>query len=398
MASVVYITRDIERALGMEPRGDYYIITNTTPYSKEIKKRYRDNVYLIESREILDTYDIMILPEVEDIIVKHKAKIMVFKNTLHIEELCRERGWEILNPNAKLSDLIENKITQISWLGELSLFLPPYSISIIKDINWNNKPFILQWSHGHTGEGTILIQNENDLENIKSKFLQREAKITDFIKGPVFTINIIISDKEILFGNISYQITGMMPFTENPFSTIGNDWSVPKTILSQEQIERFHTMSKLIADKMRGGGWFGLFGIDIIHDEERDNFHILEINARQTASVTYESELQNKIRNNRAYGITVFEAHYKALMHEEIDKTVIEINDGAQILQRYKKNINRINIEKIINSGYKVIEYANIKSNSDYLRIQSEKGIMETHNKFNKRGKEILDIISEKYE
>ena len=163
MASVVYITRDIERALGMEPRGDYYIITNTTPYSKEIKKRYRDNVYLIESREILDTYDIMILPEVEDIIVKHKAKIMVFKNTLHIEELCRERGWEILNPNAKLSDLIENKITQISWLGELSLFLPPYSISIIKDINWNNKPFILQWSHGHTGEGTILIQNENDL-------------------------------------------------------------------------------------------------------------------------------------------------------------------------------------------------------------------------------------------
>ena len=33
------------------------------------------------------------------------------------------------------------------------------------------------------------------------------------------------------------------------------------------------------------------------------------------------------------------------------------------------------------------------KLNSDLVRIQSERGIMETHNKFNERGKEIEKLI-----
>ena len=37
MASIIYIARDIERALGKAPEGDYFIITNRTPYSEDIK-------------------------------------------------------------------------------------------------------------------------------------------------------------------------------------------------------------------------------------------------------------------------------------------------------------------------------------------------------------------------
>ncbi len=393
MASVIYITRDIERALGRKPVGDYRIITNETPYAIEIKKEFPDNVFLIKKAEILDTYNLMLLSEVEEIIEKYKAEIIVFKNTIHIEKYCIEKEWKILNPSAELSERIENKVTGTKWLGELSSLLPPHSTSIVKDVVWNNRPSILQWSHGHTGEGTILLQNKDDFENIKNKFPYREARITDYIKGPVFTINIVINKEKILFGNISYQITGIAPFTYNPCSTIGNDWSITHTLLSDAHIEKFLSICNRVAKKMQDDDWLGLFGIDIIYDEERDELYLLEINARQTASVTFESRLQEKVHEDGVEGLTIFEAHYKALIHESNTGKLIEINDGAQIIQRWNDNIKDIDENKIIDLGYKVIKYANTKPNSDFLRIQSERGIMETHNKFNNRGKDIIDIL-----
>lgn len=394
MASrIVYIARDIERALGKAPMDDYFIITNESPYSLEMKEKYPDNIYLIKKEEILDTYEILVLPEVEEIIKKLKVKIIVFKNTIHIEQFCKEKEWTLLNPSAELGEKIENKISQISWLSEFSSFLPPHSISIIKDVEWENKPFILQWSHGHTGDGTVLIKNEKELKTFQEKFPHREARITDFIKGPMFTINIVVTKDSILLGNISYQITGILPFTENPFSTIGNDWSLPYTILSEKQIEQFRNIAKTIAKKMRSDGWIGLFGIDIVYDEEKDKLYLIEINARQPASTTYESELQNIIRKNTVRGINIFETHISALLHLPIKESIIPINDGAQILQRVTKKPMNIDMQGIIDAGFKVIKYSNMKPNADLFRIQSERGIMETHNKFNNRGKKILELV-----
>lgn len=50
-------------------------------------------------------------------------------------------------------------------------------------------------------------------------------------------------------------------------------------------------------------------------------------------------------------------------------------------------------IKKLIKDGYNVIIYNNTKPNEDLLRIQSSKGIMEMHNKFNERGKKILGTL-----
>jgi predicted ATP-grasp superfamily ATP-dependent carboligase len=390
MASIIYITRDIERALGKTPGSDYFIITNKNTYSESIKSLFPESVFLIDSADILDTHELLENKEVEKIIKNNRADIVVFKNTIQIEKICKEKGWVLLNPSAELAEKIENKITQISWLGELNSLLPDHKIIQVKDIEWNKKSFILQWSHGHTGDGTLLISNEKDLIVLKEKFPLREARTTDFIKGPMFTVNIVVNDKENLIGNISYQITGMLPFTENAFSTIGNDWSVPQTILSENHLQRLEEISQLVANKMRSAGWKGLFGIDVIYDEERDMMHLIEINARQPASTTLESLLQININ---IPGITIFDAHLKALTNTKIDQSLIPINDGAQILQRVTSQTKKINSKKLIDAGYRIIEYKNNKMNADLCRIQSNLGIMETHNKLNKRGKEILELL-----
>ena len=123
--------------------------------------------------------------------------------------------------------------------------------------------------------------------------------------------------------------------------------------------------------------------------------YLIEINARQPASTTYESELQNIIRKNDVRGINIFEAHISSLLNLPIKESIIPINDGAQILQRVTKKIMNIDIQEIINARFKVIKYSNTKPNADLFRIQSERGIMETHNKFNKEGKKILEIVLE---
>ncbi len=397
MASIIYVTKEIERALGIEPIGDYYIITNKTKYSISIHEQYPNNIWLIDKGEILDTFELLMLPEVQEIISKHNASILVFKNTIHIESLCSEKKWKLLNPSSELSEKIENKISQTKWLGDLSSLLPPHNITLVKNIGIDildqKKVIIIQWSHGHTGNGTLLISNNDELETLKEKFPHREAKITDYIKGPMFTVNIVVTHNIILLGNISYQITGMMPFTDNPFSTIGNDWAVTHTILSENHIKKIENIGEIIGQKMQSENWRGLFGIDIIYDEERDELKLIEINARQPASTTYESHLQSKSKIHGVQGITTFEAHINALIEKSVPVSLIEINDGAQILQRVTKNTKKIDIEKLVTAGYKVIEYSNTKENADLLRIQSERGIMETHNKFNNRGKEIISLI-----
>ena len=414
---VIYIARDIERALGMMMPtantghiSDYYIIAGRTAYAEEIQKKYPDNVML--AGDLLDTHEILIVPEVAAEIdrrtKKDNAAILVFKNTLQIERIAREKGWTLLNPSAELAEKIENKITQAAWLGDLAKYLPEHKVVKVRDIVAGAKgtpfafPFIMQWAHSHTGDGTILVSKQPELDKIAAIFPDREARVSQYIQGPTFTTNVVAGMKS---PNISYQITGMLPFTENPWSTVGNDWSLPHSLLTEEHVATIDNICSEVAERMSKAGWRGLFGLDFMHDMERDRIHLLEINARQPASTTYESQLQMHIRSHGVPGLTTFETHLQSLTGSAAKSAaqsleLIPLNDGAQIIQRVAKPLlaqTTIPTEEIFgkleSAGYAFIQYENLTPNSDKLRIQCARGIMEAHNKFNKRGKQILEIM-----
>ncbi len=422
---IIYITRDIERALGMWPNENYSIVSNKTPCAVKVLRelesgmnindgktnehRAIQNILLIESLNILDTAELLENGKTIEFISRNNARnnsenisdrkvsIMVFKNTSRIEDICEQNGWNLLNPPSALSEKYENKITQVEWLGELTKYLPSYSIGTTKEIKWKKEPFVVQWAHGHTGDGTILINSPEELRTIQEKFPDRVARATVFVNGPSFTVNIVVAPNDILVGNISYQITGLPSFTDNLFSTVGNDWSLTHNLLSDSEIAHVENMAREIGGKMRADGWKGLFGIDVMRDDERNQIFLIEINARQPASTTFESELQKILRAPGNDGLTTFEAHILALHEREINRKLVHINDGAQIIKRLSKDdieISSADLTSLESSEYNVIKYSNITINSDQIRIQSKKGIMEAHGKLNTRGKEILEIIS----
>ena len=390
---IVYVSRDIERALGKTPTDDYFIVTNKTEYSGNIAKLYPKNIILIDAGTLLDTYELLERPDVAEIIQKHNAEILVFQNTSRIERLVKEKGWTLLNPSAETSKIIEEKISQVSWLGKLAQYLPPHKITTIEKISFTGERFILQFNHSHTGEGTFVIDNEEQLSDLREKFPKRECRTVSYIDGSVYTVNTVVADN-ILIGNVSFQITGISPFTDLPLSTIGNDWKIPYTALKKSQGAEIEKIAHEIGVHLKSYGWLGLFGIDIIIDKTTGNIFLLEINARQPASTTFESKLQKK----KGDGLTIFEAHIRALCNETINTKLQVIRDGAQIIQRItnKRNKNTLNIaeEKLAEIGCEIITYDNTEKNKDLVRITSTHGIMSTPNTLNEYGEIIASSLS----
>lgn len=413
---ILYVTRDIERALGFAtlPAG-YAIVANHSAYGETIQAKWPEQVLLVRGETPLDTIDLLQHPATEAFVKNMTTlhgkmpAIVVFKNTTRIERYVAEKKWHLLNPSAALAEQIENKISQVSILGSAARFLVPgTSLSPCWKLAWDGVPFVLQYGHGHTGEGTVLVNSSEQLAEIQQRFPQREVRVSPFVKGTMYTSNNCVVPKKrtlknmfglfsqpsTLVGNISQQITGLAPFTDLPFSTVGNDWTKGSN-LSPELRRQYEDMARACGARLASLGWKGLFGIDAILEESTQRFFLIEINARQPASTTFESELQNDARNSgttpahRAPTLTTFEVHLGALTDELTSSAQLQkITDGGQVIQRLTAAIaaELQQVPDFINTkasalraqGYNVIEYDNNKPNSDLLRIQSKKGIIDS--------------------
>ncbi len=402
---IAYAAKDIERAIGLAPKDDYFIISNSSAFAESVKKQFPQNVILVESStgELLGAADLIMQDKAIEFLAMHKGagqdvpRLIVFKNDARIEAAAKELGWKLLNPPAALAEQIENKITQLAWLGDLAKYAPPHRVDIAKNIRWTGEQFVIQWAHGHTGDGTVLIRSEEELTALQHKFPERRCRITWYVNGPSFTVNAVVGPNGVFMGNINYQITGLAPFTANPFSTIGNDWKLARTLLSVEDKASIGQIVREVGTRMRQDSWHGLFGIDFMKDSATGRMFLIEINARQPASTTYESKLQAARRTQGIVGMTTFEAHIAALQNKPISE-LIEITDGAQIVQRITSSRESVSDEVIGSlelSGYGVLRYDNTDPNADLVRIQSEHGIMADHGVLNEVGEDIRDTLTQ---
>lgn len=386
---VYYVTRDIERALGLVRETEsFFIISNKNTFAKTIGDK---NIAVIESDSILGTRELL-----EKAMLKKGSNVIIFKNTRGMERIADENNWILLNPPASLSSIIEEKISQVAWLGALGVFLPPHSISPCGDLLWQGKEYIVQFNHAHSGEGTMLIKSQRDVDTLKQKFPNRPVRVTQFVEGPIFTINGVVHSSGVMISSPSYQITGITPFTENMFTTIGNDWGIANIMLSVKQKKQLDSMARQVGEKMKIEGWKGLFGIDVVLEESTGNIYLIEINARQPASTTYESQLQQN-NNTVEFRCTTFEAHLSALLDIDLNGyELIDVKNGAQIIQRITQNIKEVPhdlVDKIKSLGCTAMEYNNFKIGSELLRIQSDGSFLEKHISLNDLGKKVADEL-----
>ncbi|HEY4493675.1 MAG TPA: ATP-grasp domain-containing protein [Candidatus Paceibacterota bacterium] len=310
---VVYVTRDRERAEGL-PFGTagYRIVSDPN----------------MSTRELIQTLE-----------VKPGENVLVFKANRQVEEVCQAKNWPLLNPLAQLAERVEGKVSQVFWLGELASLLPEHWEGQVSECRWAT-PFVLQYNWGHSGEGTKLIKDEQDLGEVIKKFPYRKVRVSKLINGDTLTNNNIVTNKgEVLVGNISYQITGDTSLTDNPFATVGNDWKLAQTMLSQKEKSEYNNIVEQIGKKLARDGWKGLFGVDIIREKGTGKMYLIEVNARQPASTTFESQLQQQQGSDPQKQVTTFEAHLMSLLGLDLTgKKLIEITNGRRTINRRDNN------------------------------------------------------------
>jgi len=430
-----YITNDVERALwpGWEDDPNYYIVTYKNPYSEWLEKRQASNLRRSTSKThvvLIDgpkgsTAELMKHKHVMTFITSERQKaapsrgksvnIIVFKPTVEIEEWCKTMGWKLLNPSSKFGERFEEKIVQTALLKKLNLRTPKTIVATIGDVYVQTNtvalrqvrnteqnsvidvPAILQFNLGHTGEGTYLIQRASDLKPFQ-KFPKRPARVAEFIDGIPLTVNALVG-KRVYVSAPSLQITGIRALTPFPFATVGNDWAyVSRTSNVGTSIRsELRRIVITIGNELKRQGYRGAFGVDLVLGKNR-KLHVIEVNARQTNSFVYESEVQRlRYGVQGIEGETTMGLYFKCLLGCDTGKeTLPETLEGAQVLVRaqkdmkWQKDITPNNTEHYFYFS-KLTKGDVVKRNAEVLRVQSNEGVVMGGRMWLKEG--VLDVI-----
>jgi hypothetical protein len=302
MHQIFYVTVDPERALGIEDLIPSYHIVHSL--KSQLTDPIGDSGIDIKRFDInseTGTSKILENESVQKYISKNAhgtADILVFKNDKKIEELSERLGYRLLNPKNTISKRFENKLEFSEFIKEIDIFKKPLyetfeSLSDLKYESLSQKihhEVVVQFIFGHSGNSTFYIKNEEQLEELKSKFPLRKGKVAKKIDGIPYTINACITSLGIVIGGISEQITGIEELTSSLGGTVGNDFT--QRHLDDESRKNLIERTMRFGELLKKEGHNGLFGLDLVFVPEEKEFYIIECNARQTMSCGYVSYLQ----------------------------------------------------------------------------------------------------------
>jgi predicted ATP-grasp superfamily ATP-dependent carboligase len=376
-APIFFVTNDAERAIGLENVLDnYHIIciddNDIVGYmlNSEVKifclekKLTKLNAIFRNSNRLLQT------EEAKNHIKNNssgKGYLMFFKIAPNLEKTASKMGFDLLNTSSKLNRMFELKIPQYKFLKELNVRIPKTEILVLEDANFSKlvktlgSNFITQFNRGHTGGGTIEIDSQNTLEELKKVFPQREVKAVQHIYGNSYTLNACVTKQGICWGALSYQITGFEECTSKKLATVGNDWTYP-TNLSKDIKQKIGQFTKIIGQGMAEQGFAGMFGLDIVVNKKEEPY-VIEINARQPASTSMFTKLQlakGQIPLQLLAICEFLDIDYNIDI-EKYNSEASDVFDAAQIFIRNKFE----NPAKIV-GGVKVGAYRLVGDNSAY--------------------------------
>lgn len=463
MERIFYITRDVERAAGsLEVRDDVFAVTNMSPLAEAMARAYKDNIIMInDQRSGLSTLELLwdktTREKVRSLSKIERPNILVFKSSPQIEKECEKIGWRLLNPSYEVGAVLEEKIGQWRWLSALrqaqgdNVLLPEAWVGKTLEQTYSDlvrelgdRP-IVQFNRGHTGLGTFRLESEKQWKELQEKFPQREVKVSRFYKGKAYTVNAVVVKKpeagsrkpeadsqssgflnldtrfSVVIGHISEQLTGIPGCTNNPYATVGNDWSAGGQLLEDAK-NNIHGCAEMIGTALAARGYRGMFGIDVIVPHVGANGRtpvpiLIEVNPRQPASATMESQLQRERGE-----LSVMEWHLDVLCHPEPSRRVTpnmlrqaqhdKIFHGFQLFFRNTEPQPVILGSEIIPGRYRLREKglefvasaasvheaqegelfafsvgknASINPGGEILRMQSKSGMIDTFGKDYKR-------------
>jgi hypothetical protein len=411
---IFYVCNDPERALGLETTiEDFHIVCiDNSPFIKAARKVGVKIFSLAEIEEnpnpvYRSSAKLLENPKVQAYINKNTPKgeipnIVVFKVSLKIEKVCREEGYKLLNTTSALNKKFELKISQYNNLNNLIAFFPRTIISTLGKITYSElkrklgENFVIQYNRGHTGKNTIFIENEKQYMRERKKFPNRLARIAKYIEGEMYTMNMCVTRFGMVYGGLSYQITGVEELTSKKGGTVGNDWLYPEKLR-----ENTHNQIRDILNKLQitlyNSGYRGMVGIDLAVTK-RQRVYLIEVNARQPASTSIHTKLMlnEEFIPLQAFHFAEFlfeedNVKYMKFLNKYFNKGLVEQNVVRYIVEQNKLAMIPIEAAQV--------SVRNTTSKRKQIKENIEQGLYVYNKKFVKTGEgyNIQDIIPGEY-
>ncbi len=222
--------------------------------------------------------------------------IIPFKPSAKIETICRQQHWLLASNPASLNRLLEDKIKFYQLCQDHNIPTLPSFIAPINAANFRHaqelfgQEIVVQTHFGWAGNSTFIF---NDFSQIHGELYQVSAKFSPYIKGYSLLNNCSIYQNQLLQSQPALQYTGLFPYTNNPFSTVGRQWpsQAPSNVIDQvTKITQDFSQKILIPNHYRG-----FFGLDFIVDDQQ-KVYLLECNPRLTASFAFYTSIEIKAR------------------------------------------------------------------------------------------------------
>lgn len=249
--------------------------------------------------EIANSGKLLSQPLVIDYINQSSANkqvvIIPFKPSARIDFLCHQNNWICASNNHQLNRKLEDKIIFQQLCQKNNL---PQIPSSIDNFNQNNflayqkkyQPNLVIQSHfGWAGKSTF---SSNNWAEIKNKIpINTVVKFSPFINGYSLLNNCCLTSKGLIQSPPALQYTGIKPFTQHPFTTVGRQWPslAPKNI-----IDKVNHITQDFSAILNQVNYKGFFGLDFMVDN--DNVYLLECNPRLTASFAFYNQIETKLQ------------------------------------------------------------------------------------------------------
>ena len=407
-SSYYYICNDPERALGLEKLiPNFHVVYVDKSQYTEVFENQKINHFCWQDHlpngtlTYRNSYKLLKSLEFAKYFAQTKSQVnyfQTFKISPAFAKKVKDFGGVLINTDASLNRRFEDKLSQFREISNLGISMPKGEIIQIENINYMDflkkygDNFVIQFDRGHTGSGTVFVKDEKDLDSLKEKFPQREVRVAEFVHGVAYTFNAVVGGNGVYCGGLSRQITGIPELTINEGGTVGNDFFYRAEIT--KGLDNIINDATLIGKHMQSAGYRGLFGLDIII--EPDGGHkIIEINARQPASIPFFTKIQ--LQNRQIPLSMIHVAEFTGIPYQiDAHKYSVEAMAPMEYSQIFVRSFKKYILEFPLKSGIYRLQGDNaaidrasavVRPNTIFLDEDRDKALL-----FQKDGYSVNDI------
>jgi glutathione synthase/RimK-type ligase-like ATP-grasp enzyme len=248
-----------------------------------------------ESIEDINNY-LLQHPEVQSYIhsrkVKGKAgKVMFLMFNEKTEKLAKKLGLEVIFPNAKMRNALDNKVNTNRIAEKAGVPCVPYVLSPVKNYahlgeiskKALGEDLVIQTPFGDSGHTTFFISNEKEyLKHAEDIEQEDEVKIMKRINCRGSAIEACVTKNGTVVAPLMTELVGFKELTPYKGGWCGNE--IYPDAFTPAIRKKARKYTQLFGDQLLKEGYNGYFELDFLIDQDNGEIYLGELNPRVTGA------------------------------------------------------------------------------------------------------------------